>query len=187
MWFPVIDIVKQVPEDHSIQDQFISLLVQVSKMPRPASRSDIEGYEREYHRSFWDTLPELKGFLFEQWRYMGCWERSPSQQALADDPSFKPFCHRYTTDEWTSINAFIAKCYVKPQLHFKKLHLTPVRVLNEALEMRRRPDGMEDNLPAAAAWILHAGRWLFDSEDQSEVVQLYRGRRGVFCMTDRTE
>jgi hypothetical protein len=168
IWHPLLVIVIQIPENHPWQDRIVALADEISKTPRPSLLgSEVDEIERDCGR-LWDGLPVLKWFVAED-QHKGRWERTPENAAFAESEEYKLFCPRWTLDEWTSMNAFAARCNTSlPAVIFK---LIPLQVLQHALEVKRRPDALDDNVPAAAVWILHAGVWLFKKGDNGEGVE----------------
>lgn len=177
----------QIPENHPWQDRLLELVNEISKTPRPSlPESEADEIELHYGR-FWDGLPVFRFFVTEE-QHKGRWERTPEEAAFEESPAFKVFYPRRTLDEWTNMNAFVARC--NTSLPAIKFTIFPLKVMNHALEEKRRPDSLDDNVPAAAVWILHAGVWFFkkgDNEegvesepirDDREDVQLYRGPGG---------
>lgn len=139
----------------------------MSKTPRPPLQGS-EVDETEKDGRLWDGLPVLKWFIAEDW-YKGRWERTPENAAFAESEQYRMFCPRWTVDEWTSINAFAARCRVSlPAVKFRTI---PLQLLQHALEVKRRPDALDDNVPAAAMWILFAGAWLFEKGNSGEEVE----------------
>jgi hypothetical protein len=167
LWLPLLDIVIQIPESHSWQDQLVSLVDEISKTPRPSlPESEVEKFERDYGR-FWDGPPAFKFFVMEPW-HKGRWERTPRNAAIMESPAWRLFAPRWTIDEWTSMNAFCARC--NSRLAEVRFRVGPLKVLNHALEVRRRADVLDDNVPAAAVWMIYAGKWIFENEECSEEV-----------------
>jgi Protein of unknown function (DUF3632) len=66
------------------------------------------------------------------------------------------------------MNAFCARC--NSRLAEVRFRVGPLKVLNHALEVRRRADVLDDNVPAAAVWMIYAGKWIFENEECSEEV-----------------
>jgi hypothetical protein len=67
-----------------------------------------------------------------------------------------------------SINAFVARCTVSDLLPGIGFEFYALRILNYALDLKRSPVGLDDHIPAAAAWILHTGEWMYAKDDDSE-------------------
>jgi hypothetical protein len=80
------------------------------------------------------------------------WERTPD---LATAEKARAVS-RWTATEWASINSFVARCTASDLLVGIQFDRPALQVLNHALEIKRQTDALEENIPAAAVWILYA-------------------------------
>jgi hypothetical protein len=132
------------------------------KGPRP-TRSDLHLVEDGYRGHFWDILPAFR-FNVPGEFFKAPWERRP-EVAAAEEERNTP---RYTAIQWMSISAFVARCTVSDLLPGIGFEFYALRILNYALNLKRSLVGLDDHIPAAAAWILHAGEWIYAKDDDSE-------------------
>lgn len=182
LWDLFIVLVKQIPHSHPWQAKLVELLAAIKKVPAPSS-PDRESFEREYGFRLWVDLPIFGADIRETWN-QGPWEKSLEARQFIDQHWWmRPF----SVDVWVRLNAFIARVTVASVLNFESF---AIWLLHHALEEPRRADGLDDTLPAAATWILHAGNIIYHNgayggiepkkPDPARSQDLYKGPDG-FC------
>jgi hypothetical protein len=172
----MMSIVKQISYDHHWQDRLISVLYEITRIPRP-DRSDLHTVEK-YNVGmgrFWDVLPAFNYSVLEGGWHQAPWDvpvRSPEEANGKALRSWSP-------SQWLNTNAFMARCTGSriPGAAFPRAAL---QVLNHTLELPRTPDGLDVYVPAATVWMLYAGRGSYENEDDDDRV------RGVALGTDET-
>ncbi len=170
IWLQFIDLALQIPPSHPYQDSLISILHELTKLPCRSNRPEAELKEIEkFSGRFWDLLPMFKWTVLECW-WKAPWEEDPEVLALASRRNMMAFA-RWSAKEWTNINAFVARVTASELLSGVTFERVALQVLNHALEVERRVDGLDDNLPPAAVWMLYAGRWIYGNEDDGEAVR----------------
>ena len=71
----------------------------------------------------------------------------------------------YSAEVWIRLNTFATKLTVASVLIFERY---TIWLLHHALEAPRRVDALDDNIPAAATWILHAGRIVYHNAARTD-------------------
>jgi hypothetical protein len=172
----MMSIVKQIPYDHHWQDRLISVLYEITRIPRP-DRSDLHTVEK-YNVGmgrFWDVLPAFNYSVLEGGWHQAPWDVPVPSPEEANGKALRS----WSPSQWLNTNAFMARCTGSriPGAAFPRAAL---QVLNHTLELPRTPDGLDVHVPAAAVWMLYAGRWSYENEDDDDRV------RGVALGTDET-
>ena len=151
-WITVINLAQQIPHDHPYQGKMVRLLAAIKRLPRPIT-PEAEQMEQLTSKVFWTDLPIFGVQVCETWSE-GPWEKQeghhPSNLGKGPLPS----------DQWTNLNAFIARIMASSVNRFD---FYPLKVLRHCLEQRRKLIDLEANLPAATMWIIYAGAWIYRS------------------------
>lgn len=107
------------------------------------------------------------------------------REAWNDSPTNLGQC--ITVEEWTNVNAFVARLTAAGVRDFS---LYAIWSMRETLETEITPEQLDKLLPASATWVLYAGKQLYESEeewpkspregDPASGGPLWSGKRG-FC------
>lgn len=147
LWATVLSIVQQLPHNHSYQDKLVKLLDAIKNAPAPDRRPALEQLGLTWKPNTWQILPVFGAEVRETWN-LGPWE--VPLEGVFVFPSDKPF-HR---DVWLSLNAFICRVTVASVANFDSY---ATWILGHTLETERLVSELDNNIPAAASWILYAG------------------------------
>ena len=153
-------IVKQLDAAAVQQDQLIKFVLSLRHVPLPETVTqdiNLRGMDSNMNAELGKLINVLADFEAD----------APMHPPLEARP-----CHRYTQrkhqpwrqrrltgGEWASINAFIARLHIAaPDL--TRLDIRGLFAMIEALEQSLTSNQLEDVLPAAACWIVYAGKTL---------------------------
>ena len=150
LWGMMVELIKQIPYHHPWQDRMVEILNAIKEVPRQAT-PEMEQLERSWGMAFWQDLPIFGAEVRETWN-RGPWEKIP-------DGTFRyPGDTPFPTNIWTSLNAFTARLTVASVLNFETY---AIWILRHTLEEERMNEEVDDNLPAAAMWIIYAGQMVY--------------------------
>ena len=111
----------------------------------------MEELESYWGMTFWQDLPIFGAELRESWNDAP-WEKLPDDTPMySEDLPFPP-------DVWASLNAFTARITAARVLNFETY---AIWILSHTLEEERTNEEVDDNLPAAATWIIYAGQIVY--------------------------
>ena len=150
LWGMVVDLIRQVPHNHVWQGRMVEVLSAIKEVPRQATPA-MENLEREWGMAFWQQLPIFGAELRETWN-QGPWVELP------EDTPFGLPGGQFTADVWASLNAFTARLTAASVSNFEAY---AIWILRHTLEEVRKDEEVEENLPAAAAWIFYAGQIVY--------------------------
>lgn len=128
----------------------VEVLSAIKRVPRQVT-PEMEQLEGSWGMAFWQDLPIFGAELRESWD-QGPWEELP------EDTPFYLEGGQFTADVWTSLNAFTARLTVASVSNFE---MYAMWILRHTLEEVRIDQEIDDNLPAAAIWIIHAGQLIY--------------------------
>ncbi|KAI0132843.1 hypothetical protein BJ170DRAFT_615544 [Xylariales sp. AK1849] len=138
--------VLEIPAQHPWQERLVNLLHQIQRQPGPNGQD----------RDFWFWLPTFFGQINEDENSRGLYEKPEG-----DLPP-----NLYTPTQWLNLHAFKALWY-SSQLEEdddgprERLHPNQGLIaLRETVELPRRLETLNQNVPSAAAWILIANKKL---------------------------
>ena len=148
LWAEMVNLIKEVPHSHPWQDRMVELLSAIKEVPRQVTPK-MEELERSWGRASWQDLPVFGAEVREAWN-QGPWEKIPGGLVGFDD--------YFTPDVWASLNAFTARITVASVSDFETY---AIWILRHTLEVERKNEEVDDNLPAAAVWIIYAGQIIY--------------------------
>ena len=150
LWAMVVESIQQIPHNHPWQDRMVNLLSEIKKVPRQVT-PEMEELERSWGMAYWQDLPIFGAEVRETWD-RGPWEKI--QEGIFMHPGDTPF----SPDVWNNLNAFTARLTAASVMNFETY---ATWILGHTLEEERLDEEIDDNLPAAAMWIIHAGRMVY--------------------------
>ncbi|KAI9828367.1 MAG: hypothetical protein M1832_002795 [Thelocarpon impressellum] len=155
----VLAAASQIPPDHVWRWRLVALVRALSALPPPppaaAAGSEAFGAVWASEGLHWDRLPTLPTLWWEVFAGRGRW----------DDPRGRMEEGRWTRAEWLNVNAFAALLVAdrvgagEGALSFDE---SGMRLLRHVLDEERDAEGLDDNVPPAAAWVLTTGAWLHE-------------------------
>ena len=148
VWGGIVDLIIQIPHSHPWQDRMVEILRAIKEIPRQAT-PEMEELERSWGMAFWQDLPIFGAEVRELWN-QGPWEE-------VDGPFYRGDT-QFPPDVWASLNAFTARITVASVLNFEDY---AIWILRHTLEKERINKEVDDNLPAAAMWIIYAGQMVY--------------------------
>ncbi|ORY58042.1 uncharacterized protein BCR38DRAFT_447829 [Pseudomassariella vexata] len=152
-------ITEQVPWDHKWQHRLVSLVAALKMQPDPpveVGDALMSTFSLPQENFSWKDLPtRVVGNLCD---IKGPFERHQPRQYFR--PEIKD--RALHADALASVNRFLALVVADADDNlWRELLVRGVKILRDALEVSRRVYSLEDNLPAAAVWILTAGRTIY--------------------------
>ena len=165
LWAEMVDLIIEVPHSHPWQDRMVELLSAIKEVPRQVTPG-MEELEWTWGKAFWQDLPIFGAEVRELWN-QGPWEEIPDGIfAYRGDAPFPP-------DVWASLNAFTARITVASVLNFETY---AIWILRHTLEEERTNEEVDDNLPAAAMWIIYAGQIVYHNaaKDYTDSTETHR-------------
>jgi hypothetical protein len=165
----LIDMVIQIPHNHAWQRRLVSLVRALKSQPDPPA------FVSQAVCNSWG-MPEFK------------WERLPtfamqqgelflSRSRFEDPPrTRRVWDNRVSPEEWTNINKFIALLVAEDLVTGMGLDNSGFSVLKHTLESRRSVQVLEENIPAAAIWILTTKEWVYKRNLLENTVRVYESR-----------
>lgn len=161
LWDLFIDIARQVPNNHPWQGKLVELLAAIKHLPAPR-HPERQSFERYWGFRLWNNLPILGADIRENWN-QGPWEHGPDfHEIVKQYPRMAPL----SVEVWVRLNTFAAKLTVASVLNLESY---AIWLLRHALEVPRRIDTLDNNIPAAATWILHAGRIIYHNAARTDI------------------
>ena len=148
MWEVVLSIAAQIPYDHPWQYRLVALVEKIRALPLPSPSGDPPRYipEPELHDDGWNSIfhhQMIQDKSFEMGRIWSC-------SAINSKP--------FSVSEWTNFCAF-------------NVHLTARGVVNNledaeelfhyVLNQERPPEFLNNNISAAAVWIIFGGGYIY--------------------------
>ena len=116
----------------------------------------MEELERGWGMAFWQDLPIFGAELRESWNDAP-WEKLPDDTPMySGDAPFPP-------EVWASLNAFTARITAASVLNFEDYAMWILRhtLEEDRMNEEERIEEVDDNLPAAATWIIYAGQIVY--------------------------
>lgn len=155
LWATILAIAAQIPYDHPRQDKLVALIAAIKTLPAPA-HLDMQAWMRRGYGPIWGNLPTLGREIYEDWNGRGL---------LVDRSAFDEELKRgeqvFTREEWVNFNAFLARVSTKGLM---TLTHSGIEMLEGVLEGGVHPASMlNNNLPAAAVWLLYSGDTIYES------------------------
>ena len=146
-WATVLSIAYQIPYGHPWQDKLAALVKAIKALP-PPSRPDLEGRfdDDPACADLWGNTTLLATDIRVDWTWRGL---------ATDCPGVG---ERYSRDEWTNFCAFVARLST---LSIIDLEQNAQQLFTFVFEKPRPSDVIDDNIAAAAMWIVYAGRDLY--------------------------
>jgi hypothetical protein len=160
LWGVVLDLIKQLAPEDECQALLIEVLVSLMEGPPPAGAARIQ-YEAIWPQTHLrKTLPDWRAVWSDFELEAPVFPRHEDRRGrVARWPDgVLPGAWRAALSglEWKNLNSFIARLHsAAPEL--KLLDLVGLRAMLEALEETQPTHVLDDVLPAAACWIIHAG------------------------------
>ncbi|KAL9029172.1 MAG: hypothetical protein Q9196_002566 [Gyalolechia fulgens] len=164
IWSAMLATARQHPYDSPAIPALVALLGAIKAIPKPKQL-------RHEGLTYWTDLPHLGIEIRENWnRVIG-----------EPDHSNRWTC---TVEQWTSMNAFVAQLTVADVANYSLYCIWALRVALEDVPGQRSSVGdvtdLDHHVPAAAVWILVAGRviyteWLRWGVEESEITGVKGG------------
>ncbi len=153
LWYSIIGVAKETPHsDSSNQTALVNLIAALKSRPnphRPQGREDLKtNWVWNGSGELWSDLVILGASMRESWN---------------DTPMGWDEQNATTVDEWTNLNAFVARVTAAGVRDFS---LYAIWSMRETLETDSKAETLERLLPASAMWILYAGRQLYHSQQE---------------------
>lgn len=171
LWGTVVYLIRQVPHDHGWQDRMVDALKAIKEVPRQSTPA-MEELEGSWGVAFWQGLPIFGAEVRESWD-QGPWEELP------EDTPFYLEGGQFTPDVWTSLNAFTARLTAASVSNFE---MYAMWILRHTLEEVRIDKEVDDNLPAAAIWIIYAGQYIYHNAAKEYTDTATRRPPGIQCI-----
>ena len=155
LWATVLVIVAQVPYDHPWQDKLVALVSATRFLPEPAYL-EAGSWLNRYFRTVWRELDYFGRCVCEDWN---------DKSLLHERFTQEQFEEAFSKDEWVNFNAFLARISAQ---RIQPLESYGIDILSAVLEGSEftapiTPSMLNDNLPAAAVWLLYAGGLMDES------------------------
>lgn len=150
LWGEIVHLIQEVSHSHPWQDRMVELLRAIKETPRQVT-PEMEELEWNSGMTFWQDLP----IFGAQVRYI--WNRWPFEK-MPDDAFVYPGDTFFPPNVWASLNAFTARITLASVLNFEDYAIWS---LERTLEEELMTDEVDDNLPAAAMWIIYAGQMVY--------------------------
>ena len=146
----MVNLIQGIPHSHPWQDRMVELLSAIKEVSRLVTPK-MEELERSWGKAFWQDLPIFGAEVRESWN-QGPWVKRPDDGfGYRGDTPFSP-------DVWASMNAFTARITVASVSNFETY---AIWILRHTLEVERMNGEVDDNLSAAAVWIIYAGQTVY--------------------------
>ena len=174
LWVTVLHVARQTPVSHPWQDKLVNLVAAIKGMPIPNnSNPALVNYEQVWGAQTWARLPLLGMQVRESWN-KGPWTRWPENL-----PPPHPAWASYPQHEWADLNAFISRLTAASVSNFDTLASS---ILRHTLEEERHTQEINDNLPAAASWIMLAGLVLYSNITREDTAppEVYQSQQVVY-------
>ena len=174
LWGTVLAIAVQVPYDHPWQNKLVALVVATTSLPAPA-HLDVDVRSCRGYGHIWSDLGIIGRSVYEDFTDKGfLYDRSNSSESEEAFPRDQWF----SRDEWVNFNAFVARVSATG---IKNLSYTGIKLLQGVLEGRQyyasiTSSMLNDNLTAAAVWLLYAGELMYERPASNEVDRPSRDR-----------
>ncbi|TVY40961.1 hypothetical protein LSUB1_G003488, partial [Lachnellula subtilissima] len=141
----------------------VELVLEIKKYSAPPFKGRLT-YEKQWDCAFWVDLPMLPAvwddFEFDAPLEPRMAERKSDPNLLSNRFLPGPWRSRdripMSSEAWASLNAFGARLYA--QTHISSFEDRALFALTEALEGDKTAKALDDVVPAAACWILYAGK-----------------------------
>ena len=165
LWAEIRAVIIEIPHNHPWQDTMVELLAAIKTVPRSVT-PEMEALEREWGMAFWQDLP-IFGADFRE-----SWDQGPGEEipdVVYGDGGNVP----YSPDTWASLNAFTARVTAASVSNFESYGMW---IFRHTLEQERITEEVDDNLPAAAMWIVYAGETVYHNNaarDYSDLPATY--------------
>lgn len=169
LWATILALAEQIPYDHSWQDRLIHLFRAIKELP-PPSHLNTDTWRHRGYTTLWDGLPTPGRTIYEVENGDGLFysfDRAHDATVL-------------TRGGWVNFNAFLARI---AEAGILALGPTTSRELFAfILDQGAKTSRLNDNVPAAAAWILYAERFMHDvvTKDEDGLVD-WSSLRERFC------
>lgn len=150
LWSEIVYLIQEVSHSHPWQDRMVKLLRAIKETPRQVT-PEMEELEWNSGMTFWQDLP----IFGAEMRYI--WNRWPYEK-MPDDAFVYPGDTFFPPNVWASLNAFTARITLASVLNFEDYAIWS---LERTLEEELMTDEVDDNLPAAAMWIIYAGQMIY--------------------------
>lgn len=151
----ILDLVDQVPTTHIYLNKFVDLLRAIQHLPHPDTRlrPDIDYmlFEKQWGGKLWWDLPIFGSTVLEDFQSRGAWEKATA--------AHKEWYQRPLTSEaFARRNALLAKLTTANVLNFIDFSIW---IFSRSLEGRPNIGDLDESLPSAALWVVHAGSYVF--------------------------
>ncbi|TVY24698.1 hypothetical protein LHYA1_G006659 [Lachnellula hyalina] len=141
----------------------VELVLEIKKCSAPPFEGRLM-YEKQWGCAFWVDLPMLSAvwddFEFDSPLVPRMAERKSDPNLWSNRFLPGPWRSRdmipMSSEAWASLNAFGARLYAQP--YISSLEDRALFALTEALEHEKSAKALDDVVPAAACWILYAGK-----------------------------
>lgn len=155
LWAEMVALIKGISHSHPWQDRMVPLLSAIKEVPRLVTPK-MEELERDWGMDLWQDLPIFGAEVRESWN-QGPWKK------IRDGTFSYLLYNLFSPDVWASLNAFTARITAASVLNFENYAMW---ILRHTLEEDRRNEEerikeVDDNLLAAATWIIYAGRIVY--------------------------
>lgn len=147
LWATLFAITEQIPYDHPWQDKLVALVTAIKNLPSPP-RLEIDSWRAKGYAPLWQGLPTFGRTVYETWNGEGLlyYDRATS----LDTP--------LSREEWVNFNAFLARVSASQVMD---LSTSAEALFAHVLESDNTASKLNDNVPAAAVWILYAGNFVY--------------------------
>lgn len=149
----IVTIATQIPPNHIYRWRLVALVRALSGQPSPLpSVSDAFSAVSGDGPLSWERLPTFSFLLWDLFTSRGRWEGRRRMRASDD----------WSEAEWLNVNAFVSLLLVDGLVRERAaeelgLDELAMKLLRHVLDEKRGREALEDNVPAAAVWILTAG------------------------------
>ena len=150
LWAMVVKLIQQIPHNHPWQDRMVSILSAIKEVPRQVT-PEMEELEQSLGMTFWQGLPVFGAEIRETWNRGPFYKIQEGDFRYPGDTPFPP-------NVWANLNAFTARLTAASVSNFETY---ATWILRHTLEVERRDEEIDDNLPAATTWVIYAGRIIY--------------------------
>ena len=174
LWITILHVARQTPVSHPWQDKLVKLVAAIKGMPVPDnSNPALVNFEQVWGAQTWARLPLFGMQVRESWNN-GPWTRWPENL-----PPPLPAWTSYPQHEWADLNAFVARLTAASVSNFDTLASW---ILRHTLEEERYAQEINENLPAAASWIMQAGLMLYSNAAREDTAppEVYQSQQVVY-------
>ena len=175
----LLDVAAQIEPHHYYADKLVDLLKALQRLepPHPATRPDLKFqlFETQWGGQLWKDLLIFGSTVVSDFRDRGAWGK-------ATDAKKPVHCRQFSSRSFAHRSAFLAKLTNAYSLNFLDF---AIETLSCALEERLDVKDLNQVLPSAAMWVIHAGRLIYHNgipqgvDETSDVKgELYHGPGG---------